>query len=288
MLEAIITYLAATFRNSMPYIQEVQELAEKISEERKEYPAIYCTNGDYEPISSKENYLYFRKLGDASESEDFEDSVSGCDYLITRVYPMAAVAYIPKNILQTDNKYIDDKISSNIANILKEANYATLETALKADDIYAEVRSIVTDRTRVWNEEHRNIDMAARLDHVYCRIEFDLVIVATESCLRNWECGDSQVVVDGDTIIFNISDLNAWHKTGDVQTMYQDEVFKTKAHEFAATDSYSVDANGDVVEEGGIMTEYDWYNQFASQDVSLNNLLTQAVQKLDQNGRFDV
>lgn len=200
MLELLVTYLQTLFTANFPKIEQVYGLAETIHEENQSYPAVYCTAGEYKPIGELENYLYFRQVGDATEAESDEEAISGCDHYITRTYPMVAVAYIPKSVFNTDNAFIDAKIGNNIANMIRLANYMSLSAVTKADDIHAEITNISTDRKTVWEQEYTGIPMAARLDHVYASIEFDLVVSATESCLRNFDCNDDLIVVDGTTI----------------------------------------------------------------------------------------
>lgn len=201
MLEILILYLQATFKNSFPNIQDVHGLAEQIRNGNTAFPSLYCTNDEYQPLSGNENFLYFRQLAAASEAESEEESVSGCDHYITRTYPMVAVAYIPKKIFNTDNAFIDSKIAGNIANILRVANYGSLMASMNVDQIEAEITRITTDRYEVWEQEFRGITMAARFDHVLCAVEFDLIVSATESCLQNYDCNDATATVDGDTIV---------------------------------------------------------------------------------------
>lgn len=204
MLELIITYLQLTFRNSLPEVIDVMGLAEIIERNGTSFPALYCTKDNYKELSDSENYLYFRQTGPFTESESDEEAVSGCDHYVTRTYPMVAVGYIPKNIYNTDNAFIDSKIGNNIANIIRVAGYNTLRSTLKVDEIYTEINSVNTNRYQVWSQENAGIDMPARFDHVLLSVEFDLIISATESCLRNFDCNDSDISVDGDTININI------------------------------------------------------------------------------------
>lgn len=201
MIELLITYIRATFANSFQNITEVHGLAELIQEPETTYPKLYCTGGDYKNVGDLENYIYFRQTGPATEDESDEEAVSGCDHLITRTYPMIAVAYIPKNVFNTDNAFIDGKVANNIANIIRVANYGSLLPTLKADNLYVEIKDIDTNRNSVWGREFRGIEMAARLDHVYCSVEFDIIVEASESCLQNFDCNDAEITVDGDTIV---------------------------------------------------------------------------------------
>lgn len=73
--------------------------------------------------------------------------------------------------------------------------------------------------------------------------------------------------------------------SGDVETLFNGDIFKTESYEFAATDAHMVDETGTVVEEGGVMTEYDWYNQMAIQVIDPHVKTT--VETLDANNRFN-
>lgn len=219
MLELIITYLKTTLQAAFPTPTVVLGLAEKIQDGSTESPAFYIGNDEYEPLPTNENYIYFRQIGNATEEENEEEAVSGCDRYITKTFPMVAIAYLPKNIYNTDNAYIDNKIASNIANLLKAANYASLLPVLKADEIHVEIGSIDTNRYEVWDQEYSGVAFAARLDHVYLSVEFDLEVSATESCLRNFDCNDDQVIIDGNTIIIIIKCSNPMPEIFDVENV---------------------------------------------------------------------
>src|SRR5688572_22265153 len=107
MLEILILYIQATFRNSWPTSTTIESLAEQVRRGNLVFPSLYCENDEYKPISGEENFIYFRQTGAASEGESDEESVSGCDHYITRTYPMVAIGYIPKNIFNTDNAFVD-------------------------------------------------------------------------------------------------------------------------------------------------------------------------------------
>lgn len=75
---------------------------------------------------------------------------------------------------------------------------------------------------------------------------------------------------------------------GDAETMYNGKVAKSKSFQFTATDEHMVDVNGNVVEEGGVMTEYEFYIALADTSIGVNAQRAAAIQKLDQSNRFDV
>jgi hypothetical protein len=228
MLELIIAYLRATVAANFQNITEVHGLAELIQEPESTYPKLYCTGGDYKNVGDLEKYIYFRQTGPATEAESDEEAVSGCDHLITRTHPMIAVVYIPKDVFNTDNAFIDGKVANNVANIIRAANYGTLLPVTKADNTYAEIKDIDTNRHSVWGREFRNVEMAARLDHVYCSVEFDLIVEASESCLRNYDCNDDLITVDGNviTIIIQCEQMTLLTQKENVNTFIEEDYLK--------------------------------------------------------------
>ncbi len=56
---------------------------------------------------------------------------------------------------------------------------------------------------------------------------------------------------------------------------------------FVIDKNHFVDANGNVVETGGIMSEYDFYINAIDNGYNYFQLHESAIQLLDQNGRFN-
>jgi hypothetical protein len=199
MLEQLITYLSDYIATGQPDSVHVYGLAHRLrrieeTTRNKEFPAIYCANDEYHNIEHDVPFLYIRQRAAISETEANEDDApSGCDDTIVRTYPMTLVGYIPKNIYNRDNAYSDERISGNIANTIDILSWKALITALQVSDINLNIRNIDTDRWSVWAKEYKEIPMAARLDHAYFSIDFDLSVTAVQSCLRNYECGDEPI-----------------------------------------------------------------------------------------------
>jgi PKD repeat protein len=198
MLEQLIKYLSTYIETGQPDSVHVYGLAHRLRRieegKTKEFPAIYCANDEYHNIEHDIPFLYIRQRAAISESESNDGNApSGCDDTIIRTYPMTLVGYIPKNIYNKDNAYSDERISGNIANTIDILSWKVLITALQVSDINLNIRNIDTDRWSVWSKEYREIGMAARLDHAYFSIDFDLSVTAVQSCLRNYECGDEPI-----------------------------------------------------------------------------------------------
>lgn len=188
MLEQLIEYMRAAIAATIPSAK-VSGLAERIERDGRIFPATYCTKDEYKQPMQNEAYAYFRQLRPMTEAQSDEESVSGCDEFIVRTYPLTLVAYLPKNILESDDKYIDSKLVNNLSNVLTRLNWGAVISAAKVDFIRAQVRTAETDRYTVWRREYSGVDMAARFDHALIAIDFDVQVQASESCLRNFACG---------------------------------------------------------------------------------------------------
>lgn len=214
MLELIIRFLQANFQ-SVGYFDQVLSIAQKVKRDDKEFPAIYKEGDDLNQINLEPSCIYFKKRGAIQRSESNEDAVSGCEHLITVSVPLQAIAYLPKNIFKTDNAFIDDKTTNNIANIIQNANWKSLQSAMKAQDVSVFVRELSDDKDALWRQEYKNIPLAVRHDYVYCSVSFDIVIKIDQSCLINFECQDIEVTYSAGQVTIFIVDNSAWHKGGD-------------------------------------------------------------------------
>lgn len=215
MLELLIKLLQATLQLNAQ-VGNVFSLAELIpDDEGKHSPYVYCTKDELKAINLEDSTIYFRKNGRERQTDSLEEAVSGCDHLVRISYPIIAVAYVPKSIYNSDNNFADDKIANNIANFIRLADYSGIAQAAKADQIFAEITEVETDRNFIWNREYRGHPIAARQDHALVSVSFDLIVEISESCLTNFDCSLVDVIIEGTEIIISISDTNAWHKGGD-------------------------------------------------------------------------
>lgn len=251
MNELLIALLKATFE-AQKYFGKVYGLVEIIKEGGKKYPAAYQSKDNYEAVTLEDSVIYFRKTGDISRRQE-DEGVSGCDDMVFVTVPLVAVAHVPKSIFNTDNAYIDEKVSSNIANIIELAAWQQLKSVLKAEDIRCRVRRVKDNRNEVWAQEFEGIEMKARHDHVLCSVAFDIEVRITSSCLQNFECDDAEVTIDPGEIIVSVSDKNAWHKSGDHLTAVG-ELGSTNAFGFYiitdGTRQWFFDTSGNLIPQG--------------------------------------
>lgn len=67
------------------------------------------------------------------------------------------------------------------------------------------------------------------------------------------------------------------------------EIYPRHEVDLKATDAYSVDSEGNVVEEGGVMTEYEYYMHIAENvPAKVNDLRRTAITKADTSKKFDI
>lgn len=205
MLELIIKLLQSAF-STAAYFKHVHGLAQIIQKEDKKFPAIYCGKDELDQINLEDSTIYFRQNGRITRSQDETKGVSGCDEQITINIPIMAVAYLPKNVFNTDNAYIDEKVATNIANIITRAQYNGIRSLVHADNITANINSIETDKQAVWRGEYSNVDFKVMHDHVYCAVAFTVEVIIDEACLTNFECNDLTIDVEGCNLVIIMQD----------------------------------------------------------------------------------
>lgn len=210
MLEILISLLRAQLL-STDYFDKVYGLCVKVREGTKVYPAEYQSKDNYQKVDCGQNFIYFRQSGETQRRQE-DEGVTGCDDMVYETVPFVAVAYLPKDIFGSDNPYIDDKVSRNIANYIELAGWNNLRSTLKAEDVHCYVRRVTHFRETVWREEFEGIEMAARHDHVLCSIAFDVEIRSTSGCLQNYECSVDSAVVEPCEVTVYIDDPRAWHR----------------------------------------------------------------------------
>ena len=190
MLEVIIAYINSRIA-SLGHFQELKSLCELIKKDDVSFPAEYCTKDEYKQIDFdySKGLVYHRLTGETTRSEAVGEN-SGCDTYIVQTYPARTVFSVPKDILKTDNNFIDIKIAENIVNAITLKNNKILTSTLKADVVSIKINSFSTDREKIWKEEYENIDMAIDYSHVYGAIEYYIVIEGTKGCFDYWGCHD--------------------------------------------------------------------------------------------------
>lgn len=195
MLETLITVLNTRLKD-LEIFSSLPGLAEQVvktkDDEEKTFPAVYCSLGTYEQIRLEQEKAtaYFRQISPFTTEETEDNSFRGCTIFETRTYNLVCVGVVPKNIYNTDDQFIDDKIALNIKKALTFANDKTIRTFLKASTVNSNVTVINTNRNDVIDQEYSGIKIQIHYDKVYFSIEFSIVITGDESCFDLIGCNN--------------------------------------------------------------------------------------------------
>lgn len=140
-------------------------------------------------LDGTKGLIYHKKTG-AVTSEASDRKIGSCSVLSIREYPMRIIAYFPKNILNVDNNYIEEKIFENISNAIQANNPKTLRSALKATRVDIITKNFSADRQRILSEEIKNYDLRLPTEWAVISIDYTVTIEASERCFEQWACND--------------------------------------------------------------------------------------------------
>lgn len=190
MLEIIIAYINSRIA-SLGHFQELKSLCEILKKDDISFPAEYCTKDEYKQIDfdSYKGLVYHRLTGEVSRSEAAGEN-SGCETYIVQTYPVRTIFSVPKDILKTDNNFIDIKIAENVVNAITLKNSKILTANLKADVVSIKIKSYSTDREKIWKEEYEGVEMVVNYKDILGAIEYDIVVEGSLSCFNYWGCHD--------------------------------------------------------------------------------------------------
>lgn len=194
MIQYIIEYINDRIE-TLDIFQDIKGLCEIIEKEGQSYPAEYCDNGEYNRIEDFESVVYHRLTGKTTE-ERIESTV-GCETNIRRTYPLRVVGIVKKTILEkkNDNNYIDDKLASNISNIIAKASIKNLAVALKAEDVEISTGGYNTNRYEIWNEEYKGVEMGIDFEYAYISVDYTVIVEGSKSCFHIFDC-DTNITVE--------------------------------------------------------------------------------------------
>ncbi len=158
-----------------------------LDETSTSFPAEFCS-GEYTQVSDFERggTVYHRLTGDITSTEADEESSVSCDPFIERTYPMRTVGVVPKN---ENSATQDSKIAELLARKISFSNNKALRQAINADSVSIEIKSISTDRNKIWEEEYSNIPMSIPFESIYLAIDYNIIITGNNSCFPEYECG---------------------------------------------------------------------------------------------------
>lgn len=165
------------------------------------YPAVYDTKGQLVKaidVDRTKGLLYHRKIGKVRNQETEKESACGVTY--RRVYPMRIVAFFPKNILGTDDKYIEEKVFENINSAIAVSNPKTLRNQLKLELVNVQTRSQDDDRNRVLKEEIKGMTLNLQSSMGVVAVDYDIILEGDERCFTQWSCGDEGIIFECPTL----------------------------------------------------------------------------------------
>jgi hypothetical protein len=201
MIETIIEYINNRIE-TLDSFQELRGLCEIIERENEgkseAFPAEYCRDGEYKRVEDydlEKGVVYHRLTG--KPTEERVESTVGCETNIRRTYPLRVVAVVSKNILKkkNNNSYIDDKLASNLSNIISKSSVKTLAVAVQAEDVEVSTNSYNINRYDLWNEEHKNINEVIDFEYSYIAVDYSVIVEGSRDCFHIFDC-DTQITLE--------------------------------------------------------------------------------------------
>ena len=190
MLQSIIDYLIIKLQALQ--IAEVYGLGELVVEAESEKPALYIGSGQYTSLANFDNHsglMYFRLVSPVSNTVA-ESQVGGED-VFQRTYNLRIVAYVNKEVYNTDNNYIDDKIAHNIQLAIDNEDDGLLSTSLGAQTATIQTISYETNRRNVSDGESLGFDIP--FNYVFLALDFNVVIIGSQDCFSTYGCNDTPI-----------------------------------------------------------------------------------------------
>lgn len=192
MIELIVPYINTRIE-SLNLFKDRFELCERIKDGEVVFPACYIGKGEYKQVSDfdkQDGTIYHRQTGEVSSQESDEESTVSCQPFIERTYPMRTVGIIKKT---SYSAYEDSLIAEYVSNAIEFINNKSLRQALKADVIGVEVKSISTDREKIFKEEYEGVDKTIPYEYIYFAIDYNIKITGNVSCFATSTCGDYSI-----------------------------------------------------------------------------------------------
>jgi hypothetical protein len=190
MLQSIIDYLIIKLQALN--IADVYGLGELVVEQESEKPALYLGSGQYQSLVNFDNHsglIYFRLVSPVTNAVA-ESQVGGED-VFQRTYNLRIVAYVNKEVYNTDNNYIDDKIAHNIQLAIDNEDDGVLSSSLGAQTATIQTTSYETNRRNVSDGESLGFDIP--FSYVFLALDFNVVIIGSQDCFSLYGCNDTPI-----------------------------------------------------------------------------------------------
>ena len=190
MLQSIIDYL--TIKLQALKIADVYGLGELVVDQDSEKPALYTGSGQYQSLVNFDNHnglMYFRLVSPVSNA--IAESQIGGDEVFQRTYNLRVIAYVNKEVYNTDNNYIDDKIAHNIQLAIDNEDDGLLSTSLGAQTATIQTTSYETNRRNVSDGESLGFDIP--FNYVFLALDFNVIIIGSQDCFNTYGCNDTPI-----------------------------------------------------------------------------------------------
>lgn len=189
MIDELITHVNNQIA-TLDLFNSRKGLCEIIQKDDTSFPAQYCGNDEYKNVDDfdfEKGLTYHRKTSGVT-TETIPETV-GCESNIRVTYPMRVVAIVRKDSLsENDDAYINDKIASNLFNVINGEGTKALKLSIKAEEVFFQVRGYETDRYKIWDEEHKNIPMTLDFSYAYIAVDYSIIVEGSTSCLELFTC----------------------------------------------------------------------------------------------------
>lgn len=190
MLQSIIDYL--TIKLQALKIADVYGLGELVVDQDSEKPALYTGSGQYQSLVNFDNHnglMYFRLVSPVSNA--IAESQVGGEDVFQRTYNLRIIAYVNKDVYNTDNNYIDDKIAHNIQIAIDNEDDGLLSTSLGAQTATIQTISYETNRRNVSDGESLEFDIP--FNYVFLALDFNVIIIGSQDCFNTYGCNDTPI-----------------------------------------------------------------------------------------------
>lgn len=188
MLNKVIPYIDRIWKD-FSYLKSLG-LAETIKnpgEDGISSPGIYAGKDEYIPVNLEGGSGYHRMTAERSVNQ-LEDNLTGCAKVLELVYPMAFVACVKPDVRSCD-QFLADSIANSIAFKLSQVKPdRELKAAIQVMTFDIELKSILTDRNKIWDEEYQKVDYSIPLSHILISVQYEIRIKASTTCLNIIEC----------------------------------------------------------------------------------------------------
>lgn len=184
MIEQITTY-GDSVLTALGYFTKNHGLVELVTDSEKTYPARYCKNGKYEPVSdfAKNNGSSYWRLLAAPSVDTSENTLIAGKVTLTTTYVMRLVVCIKKTELPSDNAYSVDALLNDLVKNLSTRT-KTLRATLNAKRVEFNPVAFESGNGNVFAAEYIAVGQdKLNPKYAYGYIDFNVLVVRNRDCI---------------------------------------------------------------------------------------------------------